>query len=127
MFPPVLDSRIPGGNGPVLWRYASTAMYIAAVSAESLKSLPGAEIVLPGIADVAAGRETVNALAVESAASRLRRSGLDARTANADTPAAHRLYAQLREELGDGAHSRYNAILSRVASFAGAAERAQRG
>jgi hypothetical protein len=89
------------------------------------ENLPGAEIVLPGIADLTAGRQTINASAVQSAAPRLRRVGLDVPPASGDVPAAHLLYRQLSSELGDGAHSRYNAILSRVASFAGAAERAQ--
>jgi hypothetical protein len=66
-----------------------------------LENLPGAEIVLSGLADLQAGRTSVNASAVQAAA-----------------PAAHVLYRQL----GDGAHSRYNAILARVESFAGAAE-----
>jgi hypothetical protein len=94
---------------------------------ESLRNLPGAEIVLPGIEDAAAGRESVNALAVQAAAPRLRRAGLDAPSSEGEVPAAHRLYEQLSDALGDGAHSRYNAILARVASFAGAAERARRG
>lgn len=89
--------------------------------------LPGAEIVLPGLADLRAGRQSVNALAVQSAAPRLRRAGLEAPSAEGGDPAAHRLYRRLSEELGDAAHSRYNAILARVASFAGAAERARRG
>lgn len=94
---------------------------------ESLRNLPGAEIVLPGIDDLAAGRESLNAKAVQAAAPRLRRAGLDAPSAEGTAPAAHRLYEQLSEELGDRAHSRYNAILARVASFAGAAERARTG
>jgi hypothetical protein len=94
---------------------------------DTLKSLPGAEIVLPGLADLEAGRESVNASAVRSAAPRLRRAGLDVPPSSGDTPAAHVLYRQLSEELGDGAHSRYNAILSRIVSFAGAAERARGG
>lgn len=94
---------------------------------EDLKSLPGAEIVLPGLADLEAGRESINASAVQAAAPRLRRAGLDAPSASGDIPAAHRLYDQLNERLGDSAHSRYNAILARVASFAGAAERARSG
>jgi hypothetical protein len=93
---------------------------------ESLKDLPGAEIVLAGIEDLAAGRATVNATAVQSAATRLRRIGLDAPSAAGDVPAAHLLYRQLSDQLGDAAHSRYNAILARVARFAGAAERARR-
>lgn len=97
------------------------------MSAEDLENLPGAEIVLPGIADLEAGRSSVNAIAVQCAATRLRRIGLDAPGVGDGIPAAHRLYRQLSDELGDGAHSRYNAILRRVASFAGAAERARRG
>jgi len=94
---------------------------------ESLKSLPGAEIVLPGLADLEAGRESVNASAVQAAAPRLRRAGLNAPGAAGDVPSAHELYRQLSDELGDAAHSRYNAILARVASFAGAVERARGG
>lgn len=93
----------------------------------ALERLPGAEIVLPGIADLKEGRITTNALAVQSAASRLRSLGLTAPSAADDVPAAHRLYDQLSRDLGNGAHSRYNAILSRVASFARAAERARIG
>lgn len=80
---------------------------------------------LAGIADLKAGRMSTNALAVQSAASRLQALGLDATGAEDDVPAAHRLYQRLNRELGDGAHSRYNAILSRVTSFARAAERAR--
>ncbi len=64
---------------------------------------------------------------MQSAAPRLRRVGLDVPPAKGDVPAAHLLYEQLSEELGDAAHSRYNAILARVVSFAGAAERARAG
>lgn len=97
------------------------------MNSEALNRLPGAEIVLPGLADLEAGRQSLNAVAVQAAASRLRRAGLDAPSANGDIPAAHRLYQQLSSHLGDGAHSRYNAILARVASFARAAERARSG
>jgi hypothetical protein len=92
---------------------------------ERFKSLPGAEIVLPGIADLEAGRESVNASAVQCAAPRLRRAGLNAPSVEGATPAAHELYSRLSREFGDKAHSRYNAILARVASFAGAADRAR--
>lgn len=94
---------------------------------EAYKRLPGAEIVLGGLADIEAGRRSVNASAVQCAAPRLRRIGLEAPSAEGEVPAAHDLYGQLRDEYGDAAHSRYNAILARVASFAGAAELARRG
>lgn len=97
------------------------------MSNELLEKLPGAEIVLPGLADLQDGRTSVNASAVQSAAPRLRRAGLNAPSAEGGVPAAHQLYRQLSRELGNGAHARYNAILGRVASFAGAAELAQRG
>jgi hypothetical protein len=90
-----------------------------------LEKLPGAEIVLAGVADLESGRMTVNALAVQSAAPRLRSLGFETGRAEGAVPAAHRLYEQLHRELGDSAHSRYNAILGRVASFAQAAERAR--
>lgn len=96
------------------------------MSDERLKNLPGAEIVLPGLADLKADRQSVNASAVQSAAPRLRRAGLEVPSAEGEAPAAHELYRRLSDELGDAAHSRYNAILARVASFAGAAELAQR-
>ncbi len=92
---------------------------------EELQRLPGAEIVLAGIADLKAGRRSVEASAVQSAGARLRGIGLDATSAEGGIPASHELYLRLREELGDGAHSRHRAILARVASFAGAAERAR--
>ena len=92
-----------------------------------LEALPGAEIVLSGIADLKAGRVSTNALAVQSAATRLRELGLDAEEADGQVPAAHQLYQHLYRELGDAAHSRYNAILSRVTSFTRAAERARAG
>lgn len=91
---------------------------------QEFEKLPGAEIVLPGIDDLRAGRETVNALAVGAAATKLGLSDL-VRHAETEEPAAHRLYLRLGDELGNGAHSRYNAILARVASFARAAEHAR--
>jgi hypothetical protein len=97
------------------------------MTVDELEGLPGAEIVLQGIADLEAGRRSVYASAVQCAAPRLRRAGLDAPSVKGGSPAAHELYRQLSEELGNRAHSRYNAILSRVVSFAGAAERAQGG
>lgn len=92
-----------------------------------LDRLPGAEIVLAGIVDLNAGRMSTNALAVQSAATRLRELGFDAKESEGQVPASHQLYQQLYRELGDAAHSRYNAILSRVTSFARAAERARAG
>ena len=97
------------------------------MSNKEFEQLPWAEIVLAGVADVRAGRESVNAKAVRCAATRLRRIGLGVECEEGGAPASHDLYDQLNDELGDGGHSRYNAILARVASFARAAERARSG
>jgi hypothetical protein len=95
------------------------------MTAEEMDRLPGSEIVLVGIADLRAGRRSVEASAAQSASARLRRLGLDAPGVDGPVPASHELYFRLRDELGDGAHSRQKAILARVASFARAAENAR--
>jgi hypothetical protein len=84
--------------------------------------LPGHELVETGLADLAAGRETVEALLVAMAEPRLRSLGIDVPPC-AGEGASHRLYALLAES-GAGAHSRYNALVARVVSFARAAEHA---
>lgn len=87
--------------------------------------LPGAEVVNAGLADLLAGRETANAAAVSMASRRLRAVGVEVPPATSTEPAAHRLYEHLRRADPRGAHSRYNAIVRRVASFARAAEHAR--
>jgi hypothetical protein len=91
---------------------------------QELDKLPGAEIVLPGIEDLKAGRETINALAVSAAATRLGVRDLVGDVTNKE-PAAHRLYSRLSSEFGDAAYSQYKAMLARVASFARAADHAR--
>jgi len=89
-----------------------------------LKSLPGAEIVLKGLDDLEAARSTAEGAAVQVAASRLRAAGLPVpeREPGAGEP-GHDLYRLLGDDLD--AHSRYNAILRRVDSFARALEGAR--
>lgn len=91
-------------------------------STHSQAELPGAELVKRGIEDLAAGRETEAALLVEIAAPRLRSLGVsvEARTGGDGLPPEHRLYALLSAQ--PDAHSRYNALLARIASYARAAE-----
>ena len=84
--------------------------------------LPGHELVSEGLADLAAGRESEPALLVAMAAPRLRALGYDVPSGGGERP-SHRLY----ELLADGdqdAHSRYNALVGRIVSFARAAEHA---
>ncbi|MCL4287342.1 MAG: hypothetical protein KJ006_06820 [Thermoleophilia bacterium] len=89
-----------------------------------LRKLPGAEIVLEGLDDLDAGRRTIEAAAVQVAAGRLRDGGLPVpeRGPDAGEP-GHALYRLLADELDP--HSRYNAILRRVDSFARALEGAR--
>jgi hypothetical protein len=79
---------------------------------------PGGELIDTGLADLADGRVTIGSLLVSLAAPRLRREGV---------PVGHplenpedRLYALLSSSSGDLAHSRYNAYLRQVVSFADA-------
>jgi len=88
--------------------------------------LPGEELISRGVADLRQGRETEAALLVQIAAPRLRSLGLDvpAGVAPNGEPAEHRLYALLASR--SDAHSQYNALLARMASYARAAEHATR-
>ena len=92
---------------------------------DAWEGLPGHELVSGGLADLAAGRESEASLVVTMAAPRLRSLGIDVPPAAAEG-ASHRLY-ELLSERDDGAHSRYNALVGRMVSFARAAERASAG
>lgn len=89
--------------------------------------LPGAEIVSRGLADLAAGRDTPEASAVAMASARLGAAGIAVPPSESAEPASHRLYDQLVAEDPRNAHSRYNAIVRRMVSFARAAEHASSG
>jgi hypothetical protein len=89
-------------------------------------NLPGHELVSAGLRDLAAGRETEASLLVTMAAPRLRRLGLDVPPGDPQQNASHRLY-ELLTYGQDGAHSRYNALVGRIVSFARAAEHASSG
>jgi hypothetical protein len=84
--------------------------------------LPGHDLVSAGLADLEAGRETECALLVAMASRRLRGVGIQVPETAIRRP-SHRLY-ELLSEAGPGAHSRYNALLARIVSFARAAEHA---
>lgn len=77
--------------------------------------LPGASLVEQGVADLARGAETVEALLVSMAAPRLRTLGQPVPMPIAD--AELRLYRILAQRHGDGAHSRYNALVRELVSF----------
>lgn len=83
-------------------------------------ALPGAELIREGLRDLERGVESIPALLVLVGAPRMRRLGFDV----PDTPyfPEDRLYAQLAELHGDGAHSKYNALIRTLVSFERAAE-----
>jgi hypothetical protein len=89
--------------------------------------LPGAELVYAGIEDLRAGRETTSAALVRMARPRLRAAGIDVPDTQDDRPAGHALYELLATEERATAHSRYNALVARMVSFAQAAEHAPPG
>lgn len=83
---------------------------------------PGHELVSAGLADLAAGRESESGMLVAMAAPRLRALGYEVPSSGVERP-SHRLYELLSESEQD-AHSRYNALVARMVSFARAAEHA---
>ena len=83
-------------------------------------ALPGEDLIEKGLADLARGEETAEALLVSIGAPRLRRIGL--RVANPFSTPEHRLYARLSATDPDSAHSRYNALIRRLVSYERAAE-----
>ena len=82
--------------------------------------LPGAELIETGLVDLAVGLVTVESLLVSIAAPGLREVGLAIDKTLPD--AELYLYALLSARDGVAAHSRYNALLRRVASFRHAAQ-----
>jgi hypothetical protein len=85
-----------------------------------LEALPGGDLVRKGLDDLARGEETIEALLVSVGALRLRAAGLPVERPFADPE--HRLYESLARADTDSAHSRYNALLRRLASFESAIE-----
>ncbi|MGH7651000.1 MAG: hypothetical protein ACREMS_04070 [Gemmatimonadaceae bacterium] len=92
------------------------------ISDETLAGLPGAGRVREGLADLAAGRQTVPALLIEVARTRLTRAGLLRPSEQASRVDAELvLYRLLRTQKGD-AYTRYNALLRELVSFENALE-----
>lgn len=89
-------------------------------------SLPGQDLVDAGVSDLAAGRESEASLLVAMAAPRLRALGVEVPDGAGAWP-SHRLFELLSAQDPGGAHSRYNALLARIASFCRAAEHAPTG
>ncbi len=83
-------------------------------------ALPGRDLIAKGLADLAQGAQTAEALLVSIGASRLSALGLPV---NAAVPnPEQRLYQRLASENPGAAHSRYNALVRRLVSYERAAE-----
>lgn len=88
-----------------------------------LDALPGGDLVRQGLDDLHHGVESIPALLVLSGGPRLRRLALDVPVVEpSEELPEHRLYGLLAVAYGDAAHSRYNALLGRMVSFARAAQ-----
>jgi hypothetical protein len=84
-------------------------------------TLPGADLVTKGLADLARGERSAEAWLVSIGAPRLRDwIGIDVPNPLPDPEAG--LYELLARESPDSAHGRYNALVRRLVSFERAAE-----
>lgn len=96
------------------------------VTAPEFDELPGAEIVLPGLEDLRHGRDTIDAASVLVASRRLESAGLKVPSGSgAEGEPGHHVFRLLVESGIADPHSRYNAILRRIGSFARALEGAR--
>lgn len=86
----------------------------------TFEALPGGDVIRRGIADLAAGRESIPSLLVSVGAPRLRELGLEIPHPFSD--AEIRLYQRIASDDSDGAHARYNALIRELVSFERAAE-----
>jgi len=87
-----------------------------------LQELPGAELILPGLEDLHNGNsETVGALLIAIASTRLTEAGLNVPTNHLIPDPELTLYDRLKSERDD-AYLYYNALLSSLNSFCNALE-----
>ncbi|MEX0971887.1 MAG: hypothetical protein WDZ46_01355 [Solirubrobacterales bacterium] len=84
-----------------------------------LETLPGADLIRRGVADLSSGVESAEALLVSIGAPRLRTVGVELSSPIPDPE--HKLYLHLAQEKGNAAHSAYNALIRRLVSFERAA------
>ncbi len=85
------------------------------------EAIPGADLIQKGLDDLAAGRESIEALLVRIGAPRLRSLGIPV-PADEDASPELKLYKRLASIDADSAHSRYNALIRRLVSFERASE-----
>ncbi|MGD1859995.1 MAG: hypothetical protein ACFB0E_08500 [Leptolyngbyaceae cyanobacterium] len=87
-----------------------------------LQELPGAQLILPGLEDLNNGNsETIGALLIAIASTRLIEAGLSFSTTHLTSEPELTLYDRLRNERDD-AYPYYNALLKSLSSFCNALE-----
>jgi hypothetical protein len=86
------------------------------VHADLPDGLPGRELILAGLDDLCAGRETVEAMLVATGAPRLRACGIDVPGGDR-LDSGLRMYTLLGERDAAGAYGTYNALRRRLSSF----------
>ncbi|MBI4244551.1 MAG: hypothetical protein HY606_10720 [Planctomycetes bacterium] len=87
---------------------------------DSFAALPGGELILNGIHDLAKGKETIASLLVSIGEPRLRRLGFTIASPYPDPEIS--LYLLLARRHDAGAHSKYNSYIRQLVSFERAAE-----
>ena len=88
----------------------------------NLETLPGSELILPGLDDLQKGRmNTIGALLVTIAATRLSNAGLNVPKDDLIPEPELTLYEYLQNERDD-AYPYYNALLNSLSSFCNALE-----
>ena len=91
--------------------------------AQDFAGLPAEALVLQGLEDLAAGRESIAALLVQIGAPRLRLLEIPVPAAADDMDADRRLYRLLALTHGREAHSQFNSLIRELVSFERALER----
>ncbi len=89
---------------------------MSAIAPPFFRQLPGGEYLDEGLADLAAGRESIPAFLLAIASQRLAAAGLPLPSPLPRDPELG-LYRMLRATHGDDAHSQFNAALRRLTSF----------
>lgn len=91
------------------------------IQTNDFDGLPGADAIRAGLADLAAGRESVESLLIQIGAPRLSWLGVVLPT-QPDVDADRRLYRLLAVQHGNAAHSQFNSLIRQLVSFERALE-----
>jgi hypothetical protein len=91
------------------------------IQVNDFDGLPGADVVRTGLADLAAGHESIESLLIQIGAPRLNWLGIILPT-EPDLNADRRLYRLLGAQHGKGAHSQFNSLIRLLVSFERALE-----